>query len=101
VEARSDAFGEGDPAPKPTQRSAGTLSGGNFGTMPYAEQSKAWGRSPSRPERDLLRVEAENLSRVVVRPKRAELTCGAKLRVTTDGPLVVKLAGCGRTASFG
>jgi predicted esterase len=101
VDARSAAFGEGDPPAKPTQHRAGTLSGGNFGTMPYTEQSKAWGMTPSRPERDVLRIDAENLSRIVVHPKRAELTCGAKLQVTTDGPLDMKLAGCDRTASFG
>jgi predicted esterase len=101
VDARSAAFGEGDPPATPTQHTAGTLSGGNLGSMAYSEQSKAWGKAPSRPERDVLRIEAENLSRIVVHPKRAELTCGAKLRVTTDGPLDVKLAGCDRTASFG
>ena len=37
----------------------------------------------------LLDLDAENLSRAVVHPKRAKLDCDAKLQVTTDGPLQV------------
>jgi hypothetical protein len=36
-----------------------------------------------------------------VHPKRARLGCDARLRVKTDGPVDVRLAGCHRTASFG
>ena len=46
----------------------------------------------------LLHLDAENLSRAVVHPKRAKLDCDAKLQVTTDGPLQVGLAGCHRSA---
>jgi hypothetical protein len=77
------------------------LTGGNEQAMPYVEQSKAWGKAPRAPRADVLELDAQNLSRVVVHPKRAKLGCRAKLHVKTDGPLEVKLAGCHRTAGFG
>jgi hypothetical protein len=69
--------------------------------MPYTEQSRSWGKAPRAPRRDVLNLDAENLSGVVVHPKRARLGCDAELRVTTDGPLDVRLAGCHRIESFG
>jgi predicted esterase len=101
VDAVSEAFGEGDPPVNATQAGAGTLSGGNLGVMPFASQSRAWGAVPQEPVADRLRLELENLSRVVVNVRRARLSCDPELDVTTDGPAAVKLAGCGRTLSFG
>jgi hypothetical protein len=101
VDARSAAFPHGDPSAGPTQNGGGALSGGNLGAMPYVERSKSWGAAPGTTRRNLLHLDVQNLSRVVVHPKRARLNCRAKLDVTTDGPLAVKLAGCGRTAHFG
>jgi hypothetical protein len=101
VDALSEGFGGGDPPAGPTQHTAGVLTGGNQPAMPYAEQSRSWGKAPGTPRRDVLNLDAENLSRVVVHPKRARLGCDAKLRVTTDGPLDVRLAGCHRSESFG
>ena len=69
--------------------------------MPYVEQSKAWAKAPKTPRRNVLKLDAQNLARVVVHPDRAQLGCDAKLRVTTDGPVEVTLAGCHRSASFG
>jgi hypothetical protein len=37
---------------------------------------------------------------VVVHPARARLNCFPQLDVTTDGPLTLGLAGCGRTLQF-
>jgi Putative esterase/C-terminal binding-module, SLH-like, of glucodextranase len=100
VDARSAGFGRGDPVPGPTQHSAGVLTGGSLGAMPFTEQSKSWGKAPKTRRRNLLHLKAENLSRVVIHPQRARLTCHPKLDVTTDGPLSVTLAGCGRTLRF-
>ena len=70
--------------------------------MPYVEQSKAWGKAPRTTRAGTCcDLDAENLSQVVVHPRRAKLGCHAKLQVKTDGPLQVRLAGCHRTASFG
>jgi hypothetical protein len=101
VDAISKGFGRADPTPRTTQHTAGVLTGGNRGPLPYSEQSKTWGPAPKAPRRDALRLEATNLARVVVDPERAKLDCRARLAVTTDGPLAVRLAGCGRTLHFG
>ena len=93
--------GKGDPAAKATQHTAGTLNGGNVGPLTYAETSKGWGPSRSAPKHDALKIDATNLAEATVNVKRARLDCAAKLDVTTDGPLAVRLAGCGRTLHFG
>jgi pimeloyl-ACP methyl ester carboxylesterase len=100
IDARSEGFGTGDPAVRSTAHDAATLEGGNLGSMPYLEQSKDWGAAPTRPRRDVLHIEARNISRVVVHPARARLDCDARLRVDSDGPLRVRLAGCHRTEGF-
>ena len=97
VDARSDAFGVGDPPAGQTKHSVGALTGGNQPAMAYVEQSKGWGKAPQTPRRNVLHLDVQNLSRVVVHPKRAKLGCDAKLRVQTDGPVEVRLAGCGTT----
>jgi hypothetical protein len=101
VDARSAGFGRADPPAKPTQSGGGALTAGNLGALPYVERSKAWGKAPSARRRDVLHLDAQNLARMVVYPGRARLNCRAKLDVSTDSPLAVKLAGCGRTLHFG
>jgi hypothetical protein len=100
INARSEAFGRGDPPASATQTGAGTLNGGNSGPMPYAEQKKTWGNAPATPPHDVLHLDAQNLRRVVVHAARARLTCHPQLDVTTDGPLTLVLGGCGRTINF-
>jgi hypothetical protein len=51
--------------------------------------------------RNRLDIVAENISALTIDPSRAHVSCGAALNVTTDGPVSVTLAGCGRTESFG
>ena len=101
VDAVSEAFGRADPVPKPTQRTAGVLAGGNVGPLAYAETSKGWGSPRPARKRDALRLTLTNLSRVTVNPARARLDCHPKLDVKTDGPVTVRLAGCGRSRHFG
>jgi hypothetical protein len=100
VDAVSKAFGQADPTPGATEHSTGTLTGGNFGPLTYAETSKSWGKAKKAPASDTLVLKATNLAQVVVDPDRAGLDCSAKLDVTTDGPLDVRLAGCGKTLHF-
>ena len=101
VDARSAGFGRADPSAGPTQTGSGTLSGGNFGTVPFVERSKSWGAAPETARRNVLHLALENLGRIVVHPQRAHLNCHAKLDVTTDSRVAVKLAGCHRTRHFG
>jgi putative esterase/glucodextranase-like protein len=100
VDARSAAFGAGDPPASPTEHRTGSLTGGNLGPMPFTELKKTWGNAPRRQRLDVLRLDAKNLARVVVHPARARLSCHPTLHVTTDGPLALTLAHCGRTVRF-
>jgi hypothetical protein len=102
IDTRSEGFGHPDPVPKPTRTSpANLLQGGNLPPLNYSERSKAWGPEPSRPRRDVLHLDAHNLARVTVHPTRARLNCHPTLDVSTDGPLTLTLAGCGRSLHFG
>ena len=101
VDAVSRAFGATDPEPQPTQSGTGSLEGGDTGPVAYTFQSREWSEPGEARPRDVLELTAANLSRVTVHPKRAKLSCGADLEVRSDGPLQVKLAGCGRRESFG
>lgn len=102
VDARSEGFGRGDPVPGATQTSpSNLLQGGNLGTLNYSERRKSWGKASTAPRRDALHLDARNLAQVVVHPRRARLSCHPELHVTTDGPLTVRLAGCGRSLRFG
>ncbi|MGH3326565.1 MAG: hypothetical protein ACRDPT_01985, partial [Streptomycetales bacterium] len=100
IDVRSGGFGAGDPTPSGTQVGADVLAGGNVGPLPYHRQLQGWGPAPQAPPRNALEIEAENIARVTVHPGRARVGCDAALDVTTDGPLTVTLAGCGRAASF-
>jgi hypothetical protein len=99
VDARSAAFGTGDPPALATQRGAGALTGGSLGTIAYTSQAKAWGAAPKRPAADALAITARNVRSLTVTPARARISCAAKLTIATDGPLDVTLAGCGRVES--
>ena len=102
VDARSEGFGRTDPTPKPTRTTpSNLLQGGNLPPLNYSERRKAWGPEEKVGRKDVLRLNAQNLARVVVHPSRAHLSCDATLHVTTDGPLTLRLAGCGAPLHFG
>ena len=52
-------------------------------------------RRRSRPP-NRIDLTAQNVSAVTINPKRAGVSCNVDLRVTSDGPLTVNLAGCKR-----
>ncbi|HEX2087671.1 MAG TPA: prolyl oligopeptidase family serine peptidase [Solirubrobacteraceae bacterium] len=103
VDVVSEAFGVADPEPGPTTSGGGVLTGG--GPFPpalaYVRRAKAWGEAGSAPRADRLRIEATNLAEMTVHPERARVSCDVALEVESDGPLTVRLAGCGRTERFG
>jgi hypothetical protein len=101
VDARSEGFGVTDPTPNPTKTRTGTLQGGNLGPLNYSERVKTWAPGHDAVRRDVLHLAAHNLAAVTIHPARAHLSCHPQLQVTTDGPLRMTLAGCGRTLRFG
>jgi hypothetical protein len=96
IDVRSLASGRGDPPTEPVQIGYHLLYGGSHGPIPYQERTLAWGAAPAQAKADELVINATNISAVTIVPSRAGVTCAAKLAVTSDGPLHVTLAGCGR-----
>jgi dienelactone hydrolase len=103
VDARSFGFGLADPVvlPPASAPSANVLIGGNHGPMPYLETTQDWAPPKRVAPADRLTFNATNLATVTVDIARARLTCDATLVVTTDGPLQIRLPGCGKTLEFG
>ena len=93
IDVRSEGTGERDPAPRPTTVTQDTL-GGNHLAEPFTRRSKRWGPDVRGPKRDRLVIEARNIRSVTIDPRRAGVTCDAELRIKSDEPLDVRLAGC-------
>jgi hypothetical protein len=91
IDARSDAFGVGDPAPVAAAPSGGTLDGGTHGPMPFVRREQTWGDAPAAAPADRLVVKATNVSAAVVDARRARLSCAPQLDVTSDGPLNLQI----------
>jgi hypothetical protein len=96
VDARSEAFGRGEPAATPSTPASGALPAGNLGVLAYAGRAKSWSPAPRRPRTDRLVITATNVASVTVDMRRARLTCAAAVDVHSDGPIDVVLAGCAR-----
>jgi hypothetical protein len=94
VDTFSYGFGTGDPLASATQFGAGTLTGGNLGTLAFTRQYKTWGPVPPIASANRIDITAKNVSTVTINPTRAHVGCNVDLHVNSDGPLTVNLAGC-------
>jgi hypothetical protein len=101
IDAVSHGFGAGDPTPSSLQLGLGQLTGGNLGTLNFARTARTWNPAPSASSSDSLDITATNISAATIHVKRADLDCSAAVHVTSDGPITVTLAGCGRTVAAG
>jgi len=100
VDVVSAAFGQGTPGVLPLQYGAGALTGGEIPALAFVSRAQAWGAVPRIARADELIITAHNLASITIDPRRARVSCDAVLKVTTDGPLTVTLAGCSRSVSF-
>ena len=100
IDIVSAAFGQGNPVVLPVQPGAGALTGGEIPALVYVSRTQAWGAIPRIARANTLTINAHNLRFITIDPQRARVTCGAALKVVTDGPLTVTLAGCSRSVSF-
>ena len=91
---RSKGFGVGDPTPSATEHGAGVLTGGQIPAIPFTSQSRGWGPAPEEAAQDALDIAATNVSQVTIDAKRAKVSCGAHLNISSDGPIAVTLADC-------
>ncbi len=97
IDAKSFGFGAGDPMVSPvTEAGTGTLSGGNLGPIQFSSQKKRWTSQPGAAKANRIDVKATNVASAVIDVKRARVTCSADVRITSDGPIALTLAGCGR-----
>jgi hypothetical protein len=87
IDARSAAFGEGDPEPLPIETSNGTVEGGAHGPMAYQRRERRWGAAPPLARTSKLYVRATNIASATFDGTRARVGCAPKLYLQSDGPL--------------
>jgi hypothetical protein len=101
IDAVSHASGPGDPSASGEQHGAGVLTGGLIPAIAYVRQYQTWGPVPRSKASDTLVVKATNLATATIDPRRAGLSCRAQVKVVSDGPIRIRLAGCRRTLTAG
>ncbi|HEX8084187.1 MAG TPA: hypothetical protein VF529_07840 [Solirubrobacteraceae bacterium] len=101
IDARSHAFGVGDPPPLEEEQGGGTLEGGSHGPLPFVRRARGWGDAPAEPKANRLDLVSRGITAVTVDVVRARVGCDVDLRVDSDVPMAVTLAGCDRTVRVG
>jgi predicted esterase len=99
IDAFSHGFAAGDPLPLAPTAGAGSLTGGNLGTLTFAKTARSWGPAPAAPKLDVLDIHAVNIATASIDVARARVDCHVTLNITTDGPIKVTLPGCHRTVT--
>jgi hypothetical protein len=99
LDAFSHGFGLGDPPVLDLETRSGSLTGGSHGALPYVSRRRDWGRTPARRNADRLDIRATNVRSATVDVGRAAVDCNVDLHITSDGPLTLRLEGCGRTVT--
>jgi dienelactone hydrolase len=97
IDVFSHGFGLSDAPVLDRQTGTGSMSSGHT----YTFQAREWGIPATKPPANRLDIDADNVRSVTIDPGRARVDCDADMRVTTDGRLAVKLAGCGAARHFG
>jgi hypothetical protein len=83
IDARSEAFGTGDPPVVKEQPTAGTLTGGQR-PLTYTRRSQSWGPAPGTPPQNALNLNLKNIGAATVTGTRARLTGDQPLRVRIE-----------------
>ncbi|MFL5846022.1 MAG: hypothetical protein ACJ762_15145 [Solirubrobacteraceae bacterium] len=99
VDARSHGFGVGDPAVKAVAPSAGTLNGGSHGPLPYTRRTQDWDDAPAEAKANAIDVTTTGLRALTIDAPRAGIGCDAKVNLTSDVPVAVRLTGCDKAAA--
>lgn len=102
VDALSRGFGLSDPAADGPQLGVGVLPpGALFPAEPYTIVKQTWADAPKAARHDAIHLTLTNISEVTILTSRAHVDCNASVQVSTDGPVVVHLAGCDRDVHAG
>jgi hypothetical protein len=98
IDARSHGFGAGDPPLLDEESAPGRLEGGSHpGGLGYLRRARAWGEAPAERVANRLDLSATDLRSATLDVRRARVDCAVDLRVTSNGPFDLRLAGCGET----
>jgi hypothetical protein len=101
IDARSHAFGEGDPPLESESGEASTLDGGSHGPLAYARRVRGWGETPSAPKANRLDISATGVTAATIDVARARVGCDVDLRIETETPMRILLAGCDQAFRVG
>jgi predicted esterase len=95
IDVVSHGRGLQDPATPAKQTTVGSENG-TFGPVnPYVREYRHLGAPTAAEKADALDITATNIRAITIDPKRAGVTCNARLHVVADSPLAVKMLGCG------
>ncbi|HEX8208141.1 MAG TPA: dienelactone hydrolase family protein [Solirubrobacteraceae bacterium] len=97
LDVRSHGFGLGDAPLLDEESSGGSLQGGSHPALAYVRRTRGRGKVPSEAKANRLDVTATDVRSATIDVRRARVDCAADLRITTNGPLDLRLAGCGET----
>jgi len=96
IDVRSLASGLGDPPVVGPTIGYHYLYGGSHGPLLYQERKLSWGPAPRIAKANELAIDATNISAVTIEASRAGVSCAAKLDITSDGPIHVRMTDCSR-----
>jgi hypothetical protein len=100
IDVVSGGFGLADAPTAPVPVAAGAEAGTTIAINAYTSEQRIKPMPLPALAQDRLDITAVNISAVTVDRQRARVSCNADLRVTTDGPLTVRMLGCGADHIF-
>jgi hypothetical protein len=95
IDVVSHGRGHTDPAVPAAQAAAGVQQGTLSPVNPYLREFRHLPAPGTAPRADQLDITATNIGLITVDPRRAGVSCSALLNVHSDGPLTVRMTGCG------
>jgi hypothetical protein len=100
VSARSLALPGGGLVVSPVTQTPGVLLGGAY-ALPFTATRQAYGpASVVAADRNQLSLGLRNVASLTIDVKRAHVGCNVRLTGSSDAPVTVTLAGCGRTVTL-
>ncbi|MEO6206085.1 MAG: hypothetical protein ABIO67_11990, partial [Mycobacteriales bacterium] len=97
IDVTSGGFGQGSPKVLPVATSGGVLTGGEIPAMGFVSRTQQWGPVLTHKPTSGLSLQLTNLRAVTIDVARARVSCDALIAYSTDGPVELTLAGCGKT----
>lgn len=101
IDAISRGFGLVDAPNAPVALRAGLQTGTTvIIPNPFTSERRTKSAPKSVPAQDRIDITARNIRTITIDPVQAQVTCNVDLKVKTDGPLTVRIAGCGPDRQF-